>query len=236
MKQYNGEKAIISLTTWKARINTVGLTIFSLVKRCPGFHIVLVLSEEEFPKKEAELPDSIMAFVNQDLIELLWVYKNYKSFKKVLFTMAKYKDVPVISADDDCIYKYNYAEELYKYSLKHKNAIISETTSSQLGILGAWGYATLHPPIYNIDHLLNVVEYVTRFNNYHDDILYATYAKLNHIPIIGLSKTMRKVVIPIPSCNKSSSYKVRNTQKLNVVNNYKEAFKAVAKNLTEALR
>ena len=58
MKQYNGEKAIISLTSWKARINTVGLTLFSLYKRCPGFHIVLVLSEEEFPKKEAELPDS----------------------------------------------------------------------------------------------------------------------------------------------------------------------------------
>ena len=59
MKLYNGEKAIISLTSWKARINTVGLTIFSLIKRCPGFHIVLVLSTNEFPAKEAELPDTV---------------------------------------------------------------------------------------------------------------------------------------------------------------------------------
>ena len=51
-KKYNGEKAIISLTSWKARIGTVAKTIFSLVKQCPGFHIVLVLSEEEFPQKE----------------------------------------------------------------------------------------------------------------------------------------------------------------------------------------
>lgn len=126
MKKYNGEKAIISLTSWKARINTVGLTLYSLYKQCPGFHIVLVLSEEEFPKKEAELPDSVMAFVEQDIIEILWVYKNYKSFKKIIFTMNKYKDVPIISADDDYIYRYNYAKELYDVWVAHKTAIICE--------------------------------------------------------------------------------------------------------------
>ena len=112
MRTYHGEKAIISLTSWKARIGTVAKTIYSLLKMCPGFHIVLVLSEEEFPKKEAELPASLMTLVNNNLVELLWVYKNYKSFKKVLFTMDKYRDVPVISADDDCWYTRNYAQEL----------------------------------------------------------------------------------------------------------------------------
>ena len=112
-KKYNNEKAIISLTSWKARINTVSKTLFSLIKQCPGFHIVLVLSEEEFPQKEKELPENLMVFVENELIELLWVWKNYKSFKKVLFTMDKYRDVPVISADDDCIYTCNYAQELY---------------------------------------------------------------------------------------------------------------------------
>lgn len=113
-KSYNGEKAIISLTSWRARINTVGKTLYSLLTQCPDFHIVLVLSEEEFPKKEKELPDSLMSFVNNNLIELLWVYKNYRAFKKVLFTLDKYRTVPVISADDDCIYTCNYAEELYQ--------------------------------------------------------------------------------------------------------------------------
>jgi hypothetical protein len=59
-KKYNGEKAIISLTSWKARINTVSKTLCSLIKQCPGFHIVLVLSEEEFPQKEKELPENLM--------------------------------------------------------------------------------------------------------------------------------------------------------------------------------
>ena len=124
-KKYNGEKAIISMTSWAARISTCTKTIFSLLKQCPGFHIVLVLSEEEFPKMMDELPDNLKLFVDNELIEVLWVYKNYKSFKKVLFTMDKYRTVPVISADDDCIYTCNYAQELYDKWLENPNCVIS---------------------------------------------------------------------------------------------------------------
>lgn len=146
-KKYNNEKAIISLTSWKARINTVSKTLCSLIKRCPGFHIVLVLSEEEFPQKEKELPENLMLFVENDLIELLWVYKNYKSFKKVLFTMDKYRDVPVISADDGCVYIRNYAEELYQEWLKNKNSIISETSVDRYDVkILMGGCGILYPP------------------------------------------------------------------------------------------
>lgn len=146
MKEYQGEKAIISLTSWKARINTVGKTIFSLIKQCPGFHIVLVLSEEEFPKKEEELPKDLMLFVNNNLIEILWVYKNYKSFKKVLFTMDKYRDVPIISADDDCLYTCNYAEELYKKWLENKTCVITNDGKHKKEISWCRGPNTLYPP------------------------------------------------------------------------------------------
>jgi hypothetical protein len=149
MKQYNGEKAIISLTSWKARINTVSKTLYSLIQQCPGFHIVLCLSEEEFPKKEAELPDDLMLFVENDLIEILWVYKNYKSFKKVLFTMDKYREVPIISADDDCLYKCNYAEELYQEWLKHKDCFVTINITLPLYkkiTCHGCGAASLHPP------------------------------------------------------------------------------------------
>lgn len=124
-KKYNGEKAIISLTSWRARINTVSKTLFSLLKQCPGFHIVLVLSEEEFPKMMDELPDNLKLFVDNELIEVLWVYKNYKSLKKILFTMDKYPNVPVISADDDKTYIINYAEELYNKWLENKDSLVT---------------------------------------------------------------------------------------------------------------
>lgn len=145
-KKYNGEKAIISLTSWRARINTVSKTLFSLLKQCPGFHIVLVLSEEEFPQKEKELPENLMVFVENELIELLWVYKNYKSFKKVLFTMDKYRDVPVISADDDCIYTCNYAQELYDVWKKNKNYTVIYSYHIKPWYY-TFGPATLHSPL-----------------------------------------------------------------------------------------
>lgn len=122
-KKYNGEKAIISMTSWKMRIATCSKTIYSLLKQCPGFHIVLVLSEEEFPKMMDELPENLKMFVDNELIEVLWVYKNYKSLKKILFTMDKYKDLPIISADDDLQYICNYAEELYNLYLNNTNKI-----------------------------------------------------------------------------------------------------------------
>lgn len=148
MKQYNGEKAIISLTSWKKRINTVSKTLFSLFKQCKDFHVVLVLSEDEFPKKEQELPEILQTFLENNLFELLWVKPNLKAFKKILFTMDKYRNVPIISADDDCMYKYNYAEELYQHWLKNKNNVVSYRNDNYSGIGCTWGCATLYPPYY----------------------------------------------------------------------------------------
>ena len=146
-KKYNSECAIISLTSWRARIATCSKTIYSLLKQCPGFHIVLVLSEEEFPKMMDELSENLKLFVDNELIEVLWVYKNYKSFKKWIFTADKYNDVPIISADDGCIYIRNYAEELYQEWIKHPNDIISEVKFEYYGIsFGGGGCGMLFPP------------------------------------------------------------------------------------------
>ena len=198
MKQYNGEKAIISLTSWKARINTVGKTLYSLLKMCPGFHIVLVLSEEEFPKKEEELPEELMLFVDNDLIEILWVYKNYKAFKKVLFTMDKYRDVPVISADDDCIYIINYAQELYDIWLNNKDSFITyRITKQKYDCIETWGFATLHPPFAYGEYGLFYIDYLEIKNNKHsqDDNYYTVLRKkVNNMNVINLNKKMRDVV------------------------------------------
>lgn len=145
MKTYNGEKAIISLTSWKARIDTVGLTIFSLLENCPGFHIVLCLSSDEFPRMMDEMPEDIRLMAENDLLEILWVQKNYKSLKKVIFTMNKYPDVPVISADDDCIYKCNYANDLYNKWKTCKNSIVRYTYRKKFMNMSQ-GPCTIYPP------------------------------------------------------------------------------------------
>lgn len=178
-KKYNGEKAVISLTSWKARINTVSKTLFSLIKQCPGFHIVLVLSEEEFPKMMDELPDNLKLFVDSEHIELLWVYKNYKSFKKVLFTMDKYRDVPVISADDDCVYTCNYAETLYNEYIKteYKFPIIYRQTN----VFGTQGPCSLFPP-YIFKLMIENFNY-SKWNKKGDDDYYSYFFKTNKLKI-----------------------------------------------------
>lgn len=145
-KRYNGEKAIISLTSWKKRIHSVSRTIFSILSKCPGFHIVLVLSSEEFPKMEDELPSDLMIIIDSGLIELMWVKKNVKAFKKVVYTMDKYREVPIISADDDCIYVCNYAELLYSKWMQNKKCSVSFGGRLYNNTYFTWGCATLWPP------------------------------------------------------------------------------------------
>lgn len=224
MKSYNGEKAIISLTTWKARINTVGKTLYSLIKNCPGFHIVLVLSEEEFPKKEKELPEELMLFVNNDMIEILWVYKNYKAFKKVLFTMDKYRDVPVISADDDCVYLCNYAEELYKKWERNKKYFVSYRTSKSKNHIETWGFATIHPPYVYEEYGLLYLDKLEIKNNKHsqDDSYYAALRKkVNNENIIDFNRKFKQVVY-VHNAN-NSLYETR--KKVKNINEFDEYLK-----------
>lgn len=183
-KKYNDEKAIISLTSWRARINTVSKTIYSLLKQCPGFHIVLVLSEEEFPKMMDELPENLKLFVDNEMIEILWVYKNYKAFKKVLFTMDKYRDVPVISADDDCIYTCNYAQELYDKWTTDKNSIWSYHLCRVCHF--QHGPTTIYPPFcFSNNGITKLSNDIMKTN--HDDVYYGCMAEHLSIKIKEVS-------------------------------------------------
>lgn len=125
MKHYNNEKCIISLTSWVKRISKIGPTLFSLVRQGNDYHIVLVLTKKEFPNLENDLPEEIKLFVDNDLIEILWLDDDYKVFMKSYFTMDKYRNVPVISADDDVIYQQGYAEKLYQKWTENKDCVIS---------------------------------------------------------------------------------------------------------------
>lgn len=201
-KKYDNEPAIISLTSWRGRIETCSKTIFSLLKTCPGFHIVLVLSEEEFPLKENELPDDLTMLVDNEIIELLWVYKNYRSYKKVLFTMDKYRNVPVISADDGCIYTMNYAKILYDLWLENPNKIISIKKFKGGGEArfpcGGGGYGILFPPFCFKNFGINCIKcFVGRmFENPNDDRFLGVLAGKMKIEWVWYSDIINKTIKP----------------------------------------
>lgn len=190
MKKYNGEKAVISLTSWKARIDTVHKTIENLLTMCPGFHVCLTLSLEEFPNGVFSLPRSLTDLEKANKIEILWVKKNYKAFKKVLFAILRYPQVPVISADDDCIYTENYAEKLYNAwdSCERIHQIVGYNIDH-----GSWPYqfpcgpASLYPPgCFGQYGVLFLSDKILESAN--DDLYYGALAYHLRIPFVCVSE------------------------------------------------
>lgn len=169
------EDAIISLTSWKKRINTVSYTIYSLLKKCPGFDIVLTLSEDEFPDKEKELPRDLLDLSKNGFVEILWVKENTYTFKKMLPTMKKYPNKAIITADDGCRYYRNYAQELYNLSIVNPCKIISYNGWVKFGVTnGGGGSGILFPAGCFKDYKLTQKIIDTK----HDDYYYGCLSKL----------------------------------------------------------
>lgn len=178
-------KACIALTSWKKRINTVGLTIYNLFETCgPDYHIVLTLAEEEFPKKERELPRDLVLMNRAGMFEILWCKRNWRSFKKILFAMQKYNNVPIISADDDCLYLYNYADELYGNWLKHKNVVFTYKKFVLHSHIFQHGPATIYPPgVISLD----IGEIDKVFDTNADDVYIGYKLKQRNVSVVEIS-------------------------------------------------
>jgi hypothetical protein len=130
----NKYQLIISLTTWKKRINDItlieNLTRLFLQKTSVKYKVVLVLSEEEFPNKEKELPYKLLLFKELENFEILWTYKNTKALKKLNPTMLKYPNLPIITLDDDILLEKYVIEDLYHLYLNYPQKIITGNKST----------------------------------------------------------------------------------------------------------
>ena len=174
---------IVSLTSWKKRINTVGKTIKSILDHCNPYKIVLTLSGEEFPNMANDLPFDLLQYAREGKVEIQWVHGNVRSFKKVLYTLERYKNFPVVSADDDCLYKEDYVKVLYEKWLRDKKAIwtYKRDTNTKVFFFGH-GPACLYPPnCFGEYGLLALNPQIVDSN--HDDIYYGVLAKMMNIHV-----------------------------------------------------
>ena len=120
MKQYNSEKVIVTLTTHGVRLQHVSKTIFSILNGTfKDIHIVLTLSNKLLDK----IPIDLKLMIDNNIIELLPVEKDLGPHTKYFYTMLKYKNVPIITIDDDGIYDKNTISNLYKTYLDNKNCV-----------------------------------------------------------------------------------------------------------------
>ncbi len=107
------EKVIISLTTYPARIDSVHITLCTLLRQTvKPSKVILWLAREQFPNGEADLPEDLLALIPYGL-EIDW-YNDIKSYKKLIPALKKYGDSIIVTADDDAYYPRKWLELLLK--------------------------------------------------------------------------------------------------------------------------
>ena len=122
-------KVIISLTSYPARIDTVHLTIRSILRQTvQADKILLWLSIEEFPNKYADLPKSLLLIKEEPQFMICWVDENLKSHKKYYYALQNYRDDIVITVDDDMYYEPAMIETLLKSYKTHPTSISARNT------------------------------------------------------------------------------------------------------------
>lgn len=120
-----GERVIVSLTTYTARINTVMPAIYSLIDqdRRPE-KILLWLSRDQFPRGDSDLPEELVLVQKRcPFFEIRWVPGDLKPHKKYFYVMQEYPDIPVITVDDDAIYQKDTVRILMDSYRRHPHCV-----------------------------------------------------------------------------------------------------------------
>lgn len=123
MKQYNGEKYIISFTSFGKRFNDACKMIFNLQKQTyKNWHLVITIFEGDLK----DITPNLQLLIDSDLLEVIVAPENLCPHLKYFYAMKKYWDKPIITVDDDRLYTPNLIEMLVrKYESLNYKSIVS---------------------------------------------------------------------------------------------------------------
>lgn len=115
-------KLIVSLTSYPGRIHVVEQTIESILRQSlKPDAVILWLADSQFPKKERDLPKSLLRYKKFGL-QICWC-DDLKSYKKLVPALKAFPDDIIVTADDDIIFWENWLEAMYASYLKHPDCI-----------------------------------------------------------------------------------------------------------------
>lgn len=121
-------RLIVSLTTWPARINTIHVTLNSLLNQtCKADKIILYLAESQFPEKEKDFPETLRQCIDKG-IEIKWCQEDLKPHKKYFYAMQEYPEDVIVTVDDDVIYDSHLLEQLVQSYKKNPYAVSAMRT------------------------------------------------------------------------------------------------------------
>lgn len=140
----DNKRVIITMTSWKKRIDNVSHVVFSLLKNsCKPDLIICNLSTDEFPNKEKDLPNDLLMLQQTTCFEIHWVKENTKTFKKMIPTLKENyaEDYFLFTADDDELYDECYIETGIKNLKKYDVVVITKRSETSTGV---WGGLTCY--------------------------------------------------------------------------------------------
>jgi hypothetical protein len=175
------EKLIITMTTWRKRIDNLPVVIDSILNQTKKpDKIVINLSEEEFANKEKDIPKNVLDYLNnhKHIVEIYWCGKNIRTWKKIIPTLKRYPNDAVLCMDDDWIYNKNYIEKLWNKHLEFPNNPVVYTTVTNHGFYQHCGIGTIDKACYydnDIDKWLN-----TEIVDIRDSDSFMTFMAVRH--------------------------------------------------------
>lgn len=164
---------VVSLTTWKKRIGSPVLpeNLYRLLRQKTkyDYRVALVLSSEEFPRREAEVPNVLLAMAEKEpRFEIVWCKRNTRALKKLEGTRAVYPNLPIITTDDDLAVKECYVDEFMRAHREHPKDIIAADVWMHPCGFDITGWGRLYPP--NSLALLPDELFMKYFKGMEDDV------------------------------------------------------------------
>lgn len=202
----NNIDCIVSLTTWKGRINNPDLpkVLYSIFRQETKykFKVVMTLSTVDFPNKEKDLCDALNLFIEEHLIEIIWVNDNTRALKKICPIMDIYPDTPILTTDDDIILLKNAVETFMNVHQQNPKCILTElghrlVDKDEI----CTGSFRLFPP--HSLYKLSSDYFMKYFEGYEDDVYMAILANLEGSKTLILKKGIC-YEIKTPSYNESA--------------------------------
>lgn len=120
----DGEKIIVSLTTFPQRISKLWIVIECMLRQSlkPN-KIVLWLSSEQFPYGIKGLPKSLTDYYHRNQLEIYFVAEDLRSHKKYYYALDKYPNDIIITVDDDIFYPSNIIQDLLALHRQYPDSI-----------------------------------------------------------------------------------------------------------------
>ena len=191
---------IVSLTSHHERVKHVHIAINSILNNSyKPYKIVLTLFKDDVQY----ITEELQTLIDNNFVELIVADDNLRPHLKYFYTMLKYKDYPIITIDDDCIYPTDFIESLMKSYEKYQGCIsarrvhkVRYNLDSTIDLYRTWSYdcktitkpsldimatgvgGVLYPPdILKISK--NNIDYIKKFITVDDIYLYYLERKSN---------------------------------------------------------